>query len=80
MRGRGSGASLGPPKDGIQYTVVSTTQVSKAYPEKCGFNDIAAPNIGIFNRELREFTEYRGGTKVRTWRDTVEVFVRCHEP
>jgi hypothetical protein len=75
-----SGASLGPPKDGLRYTVVIKTQVPKAAPEYCGFNDVGAMNMGIFDRELRQYTEYIGGRPVRTWNETVDVFVRCHQP
>jgi hypothetical protein len=75
-----SGASLGPPKNGVRYTVVAKTQVPKVAPEYCGFNDVGAMNMGIFDRELREYAEYIGGRPVRSWNETVDVFVRCHEP
>jgi len=73
-------AQIGAPSDGTTYTVVTSTQVEKADAVRCGMNDASAPNMGIFRAELRQYTEYKDGKVVRTWRDTVDVFDHCYEP
>lgn len=70
----------GPPPDGTTYTVVTSREMSKADSTDCGFNDVSAPIQGVFRQKLREYTQYKDGKVVRTWRDTEEVFLHCYEP
>ena len=74
------GPGIGAPPDGVTYIIVTSTQVFKADAVDCGFNDVGAANMGVFNSELREYTEYKDGAAVKTWRDTVDVFDHCYEP
>jgi hypothetical protein len=78
--GQESGPAMGAPADGATYTVVSSKEVTKADSADCGFNDVSAPKQGVFNEELREYTEFKDGKVVRTWRQTEDVFLRCYEP
>ncbi|MGH9574981.1 MAG: hypothetical protein ACRD40_15800, partial [Candidatus Acidiferrales bacterium] len=71
---------IGTPPDGTTYTVVTSKEMNKADSTDCGFNDVSAPNQGVFRQELREYKQYKDGKVVRTWRDTEEVFLRCYEP
>jgi hypothetical protein len=64
---------------GISYSVVTSTEISKAALTECGHNDPGFANTGIYRHELREYRD-TSATPIRTWRDTVDVFVRCHEP
>ena len=72
-------SSVGPPADGVHYTVASSSEVTKADATDCGYNDPGIPNMGIFRRERRDYEEFKEGKSVRRWQDTVDVFVRCHE-
>jgi hypothetical protein len=79
IKGRPSPATLQAPK-GTTYSVVFSKQVFKAALTECGTNDLGFPHSGVFRRELREYSDSSAGPVIRTWRTTVDVFVRCHEP
>ena len=79
MPSEGSAQSIGAPQ-GVTYTVVSTSQVTRANAARCGYNDLSMPNMAVYTRELREYTQYSNGRVVRTWRETAEVFDRCYLP
>lgn len=66
--------------DGTKCTVISKTETSKADAVRCGFNDIGAPNIAIYEVERRQCTKYNNGKIESSYQDTSERFVRCHQP
>jgi len=63
--------------DGISYTVLSVTEIMKPCPGLCGYNDLGVPIMGIYRRELREYSEYQKGKLIRKWQKKVDVFVKC---
>jgi hypothetical protein len=73
------GPGLAPPKDGVQYSVERREKIYKPAPVECGYNDSGAMNMRHFNRETRQYTEYKGGMPVKVWYEKVDVFVSCHE-
>jgi hypothetical protein len=66
--------------NGTQCTTISKTEVSRGDAVRCGFNDLSIPNIAVFEQERLSCTEYNNGNVVRTFQDTKERFLRCHEP
>lgn len=70
-----SGATIGP-ADGITYVVVSSREETTP-AIACGFNDVGAPNPGIFSVETRNYTENQNGTLIRSWQEDVSTFSRC---
>jgi hypothetical protein len=66
--------------DGVSYEVVSSSEITKAAGAECGFNKLAAPNPGIYLREVRNYKQYKDGKLIRTWQETKDKWVRCHHP
>lgn len=66
--------------DGVHYTVITSKPITKAALVECGRNDPGFPNVATYRSELREYTESKAGKVTRTYRKTVDVFVRCFEP
>jgi len=74
------GPQIGAP-DGVHYTVVSTKTVIKPAQAFCGtYGESPAPVPGEFKVETRQYSEYRGGSLVRSWTEESESFVQCREP
>jgi hypothetical protein len=74
-----SGPTIGP-ANGTQCTTISKTETSRADAVRCGFNDLSLPNIAVFEIEKRSCTEYKDGKAIRTFQDSQEKFLRCHNP
>jgi Aerolysin toxin len=70
-----AGPVIGPP-DGVRYTVISTTKEYRPTPS-CGFNDIGVMNLGVFEVETREYSNWNNGTLISTWTERVESFLSC---
>ncbi len=70
------GPSIGVP-DGTSYTILYSTEVVKPDLGNCGFNDIALPNPGVYNRETRQYETYVGGKLISREVKDVDTFVRC---
>lgn len=73
-------STIGPPSDGVHYSLDSASEVTKADVGDCGFNDASVPNTGIFRREERSYEEIKDGKTIRRWHEAVDTFLRCHEP
>jgi hypothetical protein len=69
-------SSIGP-QNGISYTVLSTSRITKPDATNCGFNDIGLPNPASYSREVRQYSEYLNGTLTRSWQETVDTFSAC---
>lgn len=66
--------------EGVYSNVIRTETVVKTNCVECGFNDLSLPKQGFFKRETIQFEEWKNGTKVRSWTDTKDTFLYCHEP
>lgn len=69
------GPSIGPP-DGTSYEILFTTQEFRSTPA-CGFNDVGAMNLGVFEVESRRYSTHSNGELVASWEERVERFVSC---
>lgn len=69
------GPGIGVP-DGIRYEVLYTTNIYKPAFE-CGFNDAGLLNAGMFNVEVRQYSEHSQGALLRQWNESVETFTSC---
>jgi hypothetical protein len=66
--------------NGISYMVLSREEITKAAVDHCSSNEHGQPNLGVFRRELRAYSQSSGGgNAVRFWRETIDVFVHCRE-
>jgi hypothetical protein len=72
-----AGPTIGSP-DGTNYTVTSTSEVTRMDPS-CGYNDSGAANGATYTVETRHYTTYANGKLVNSWDDTVETFKACSD-
>lgn len=72
-------ATIGPMKDGETYSIVSRTELSKSTTE-CGYNEFSIPQLGIFERQIRQYQEIKDNKVVRRWIDTVDILITCYSP
>lgn len=64
----------------VSCEVYRTVEVTMFAAGECGYNDILAPNSGIFLREYQQCTRYDShGKVVETWYRVVHKFLRCLE-
>lgn len=70
---------IGPP-DGRHFDVDYETEEMRSDPGQCGFNDIGAPNFGVYKVLHGTWREYANGQIVASYPGTQETFLRCYEP
>lgn len=65
--------------DGISYRIIGTQQIYKPSLQ-CGFNDLGAINIGVFEVENRIYYHYVEGKLLSQWTEDSEKFISCWNP
>ncbi|MEO8180636.1 MAG: hypothetical protein ABI895_17510 [Deltaproteobacteria bacterium] len=67
--------------EGTTYEVLSSRETVGPDSVRCGTHGETPTGVNArFKVELRAYTECKDGSVVKTWRDTVEEFVRCEAP
>jgi hypothetical protein len=66
--------------EGVSCKIIRTETVLKTNCVECGFNDLSMPKQGFFKRETLQCEEWRNGNRLRSWTDTKDTFLYCHEP
>ena len=65
---------------GTYSKVLSSEIIVKTNCVECGFNDLSFPKQGFYKKETIQYDKWEDGKLVRSWTETKETFMYCHEP